>query len=218
MTNVAVVGLVAAGSFAVIDWFAVARDDRRLERVAKPAVMVVLIATVLLSGPGASPRILLLAAALAGSLAGDLLLLPPERFTYGLIAFFMAHLAYLGVFLILGPTHLDGVAIGVIVAFVVLAVIGRGILAGAARARMRRPVAAYLAAILLMAVAATGTGSVAAATGAWAFVASDAILGWDRFAAAAPGSAPAARARRLAVIVTYHGAQLLLTAAVLAAA
>ncbi|MBI3745158.1 MAG: lysoplasmalogenase [Chloroflexi bacterium] len=218
MTSVALAGLAAAGVAALVDWFAVARGDARLERVAKPLVMGILIVTVLLSDPDASRRSLLLAVALAASMTGDLLLLPPERFTFGLIAFFAAHLAYLGVFLLLGPLHADRAAIGALVAAGVLLGIGRGILAGATRAGMRRPVGAYLAVILLMAVAAGATGSLAATLGSWAFVTSDAILGWDRFAAAAPGSVRDARARRLAVIVTYHVAQLLLTTAVLAAA
>jgi len=218
VTTIALAGLAAAGVAALVDWYAVARGDLRLERIAKPLVMAILIVAVLVSDPSASSRSLLLAVALAASMTGDLLLLPPERFTYGLIAFFVAHLAYLAVFLLLGPLHADRAAIGVLVAAVVLAVVGRGILAGATGAGMRRPVAAYLAVILLMAVAATATGSIPATIGAWAFVTSDAILGWDRFASAAPHSVREARGRRLAVIVTYHVAQLLLTAAVLAAA
>lgn len=218
MTTLAVVGLAVAGAFAVVDWLAVARGDVRLERVAKPAVMAVLIVMVLLSDPNASSRSLLLAVALAASMVGDLLLLPPQRFTQGLIAFFVAHLAYLGVFVFLAPLLLERAAIAAAAGLAVLAVVGRGILTGATRAGMRRPVAAYLAAILLMAVVATATGSLVATVGAWAFVASDAILGWDRFVAAAPGSVREARSRRLAVIVTYHVGQLLLTAAVLATA
>ena len=218
MTSLEIVGVGLAATFAVIDWIAVASGDVRLERLAKPAVMAALIVTVLLSDPDASTRSLLLAVALGASLAGDLLLLPPERFTYGLIAFFAAHVAYLAVFVLVGHLRADLAAAGAVVALVVLLGIGRAILAGATAVGMRRPVAGYLAAILLMAIAATATGSLPATIGAWAFVTSDAILGWDRFAAAAPGSASAARSRRLAVIVTYHGAQLLLTAAVLAAA
>ena len=217
MTSLELVGLGMAAAFAVIDWVAVARDDSRLERVAKPAVMAALIVTVLLSDPNASSRSLLLAVALAASMVGDLLLLPPERFTQGLIAFFVAHLAYLGVFLFLAPLRLDRGVIAIVVGLGVLAVVGRGILAGATTAGLGRPVAAYLAAILVMAVVATATGSLLGTVGAWAFVASDAILGWDRFVAAAPGSIRARRSRRLAVIVPYHVGQLLLTAAVLAA-
>ena len=217
VSNLAIAGLVTAGVFAVIDWYAVTRADARLERIAKPAVMGTLIVTVLLSDPGASTRSLLLALALGASLTGDLLLLPPERFTYGLVAFFFAHVAYLALFL-LGPLHAEPAALGAIGAAIVFLVVGRGIFSGASRAGLRGPVAGYLAAIFLMAIAATARGSVPAALGAWLFVASDAMLGWDRFVARPPALPRAALLRRLGVIVTYHGAQLLLAAAILGAA
>ena len=69
-----------------------------------------------------------------------------------------------------------------------------------------------------MATAATASGLILAALGAWFFVVSDAVLGWDRFAAPPPASPRAGRARRLAIIVFYHVAQLLLVAAVLSVA
>jgi alkenylglycerophosphocholine/alkenylglycerophosphoethanolamine hydrolase len=215
--TVGLAGLGLASIFAVLDWVAVYRGDARLERRAKPAVMGVLIAAVLISDPNASSRSLLLATALATSLAGDWLLLPPVRFVNGLIAFFFAHLAYLGAFLV-GPLHLELALVGAVGAVAVLLLAGRAILAGATRAGMRRPVAGYLGAICLMAIAATASGSPAAIAGAWLFVTSDAILGWDRFVAPSPETPRATLTRRLAVIVTYHCAQLLLTAALLAAA
>ncbi len=208
------VGLGAAALLAVGDWVAVARGDQRLERRLKPAVLAPLIGAVLLSHPDASTRSILLAIALAASLAGDALLMPPERFTYGLVAFFVAHVAFLAIFL-LGPLNAPPAALGALAAAVVMLIIGRGILAGATRAGLRRPVAAYLAAIFLMAIAATASGLPVAAAGAWLFVASDAILGWDRFTAQPAATPRAAAVRRLAVMVPYHAAQLLLTAALL---
>ena len=80
---------------------------------------------------------------------------------------------------------------------------------------MGGPVVAYFGAICLMAIAATASGSSLAAAGAWLFVASDTVLGWDRFAAPPAASRAAAARRRVAVIVTYHAAQVLLTVAVL---
>jgi len=209
-------GLAIAGVLAVVDWFAVYRGDARLERRAKPAVLAVLIAAVLISDPDASLRSLLLATALAASLTGDWLLLPPVRFTLGLLAFLLAHLAFLGAFL-LGPLHAELGVIGAIGSVAVLVLAGRAILAGATRAGVRRPVGGYLAAICLMAIGATASGSPAAIAGAWLFVTSDAILGWDRFVATAPQTPRASVARRVAVMVPYHAAQLLLTAALLAA-
>jgi uncharacterized membrane protein YhhN len=209
-----VAALVVAGLTAVADWIAVASNHRSVERIAKPAVIVCLLGGVVLADPGASASRWLLVAALAASLAGDWFLLPPVRFTAGLAAFLAAHLAYLALFL-LGDLEGGWAALGVAAAVVLLATAGRSILAGAARAGFGGPVVAYFTAICLMAIAATATGSPLAAAGAWLFVASDTLLGWDRFAAP-PATSPAARARRsVAVIVTYHVAQVLLTVAVL---
>ncbi|HSO30014.1 MAG TPA: lysoplasmalogenase [Candidatus Sulfomarinibacteraceae bacterium] len=206
--------LVAASVAAVVDWLAVARDEPRIERLAKPAVIVALIGAVLLSDPSASPARLLLVAALAASLVGDWLLLPPVRFVGGLVAFLVAHLAYLAIFL-LGDLDAGLAFIGAGASVALLVTLGRAILAGAARGGMGGPVVAYFGAICLMAIAATATGSPAATAGAWLFVASDSMLGWDRFAAPPPVTRGAASRRRLVVIVTYHAAQILLTVGIL---
>lgn len=206
--------IAAAACFAAADWAAVARADQLFERIAKPAVIVALFAAVILAGPGISPVRWLLVVALAASLAGDWLLLPPGQFVGGLAAFLVAHLAYLGLFLLAGPRPEPATA-GALAMAVVFVTVGRRIVAGAAGADLAGPVAAYLAAIGAMAVAATATGVPLAAAGAWLFVVSDAVLGWDRFVAAAPPSRRAAAIRRLAIIVPYHLAQVLLTVAVL---
>ncbi len=217
MTPAVVGALVAAGFVAVADWVAVSRDDAAFERLAKPAVIICLFAAVVLASPGTSVARWLLVIALAASLAGDWLLLPPGQFIAGLLAFLVAHLAYLALFLLghVGRLEGQGAALGVAVALVVLALIGRPIVAGARRAGLLGPVVAYLAALCLMAIAATASGSTLAVTGAWLFVASDALLGWDRFAAPPAASAFEAIRRRLGVVVSYHWAQVLLTIAIL---
>ncbi|TAJ99211.1 MAG: lysoplasmalogenase [Chloroflexota bacterium] len=214
MTGPVIAALIAAGFLAVADWISVARADRLFEGIAKPAVIFSLFVAVLLAGPGASPVRWLLIVALAASLAGDWLLLPPGLFVAGLVAFLVAHLAYLALFL-LGDLHAVPAALGAAGAVVLLVTAGRAILAGAATARLGRPVIAYFGAICAMAIAATASGNALAATGAWLFVASDTILGWDRFAAPPATSPEAAARRRVAVIVPYHVAQVLLVVAVL---
>ncbi len=214
MTLPGAIMLVVACLAAVVDWLAVARNDLRTERIAKPAVIVALLAAVVLAGPGSTPVRALLVVALAASLAGDLLLLPPGRFTAGLVAFLVAHLAYLALFL-LGPLDAGAAAVGLGISVVVLIVAGRPILAGARSAGMGGPVAVYFGVICLMAIAATASLSPGAAVGGWLFILSDALLGWDRFAAPPAGSAASAARRRVAVMVTYHAAQILLTIAVL---
>lgn len=214
MTSGTLTALVAAGFLAAVDWAAVLRGNRAGERVAKPAVMACLILAVLLGDPAAAPVRWLLVAALAASLAGDWLLLPPGRFTAGLVAFLVAHLAYLVIFLS-GPLASNGLLIGLVAAAIVMVTVGRVILAGAASTGERLPVAIYLVVISTMAIAATGSGSAIAAIGAWLFVASDAMLGWDRFVATPAVTAGADARRRLLVMVTYHSAQLVLTIAIL---
>jgi uncharacterized membrane protein YhhN len=206
--------LVVAGVVAVLDWAAVLGKNLRRERMAKPAVIACLIVAVLLGDPGASPARWLLVAALAASLVGDWLLLPSGRFTPGLVAFLVAHLAYLAVFL-REPLSPSGLALGLLAAAVVLVMVGRVILAGAARTGERLPVAIYLIVISAMAVAASGSGSVPATIGAWLFVASDAMLGWDRFVGMPAVTADADARRRVLVMVTYHAAQVVLTIAIL---
>ncbi|MBI2762784.1 MAG: lysoplasmalogenase [Chloroflexi bacterium] len=214
MTGVESTGLAAAMLLALVDWAAVARADARLERWAKPAVMVALLGAVVLSDPEASTRSLLLAAALGASLVGDILLLPPTRFTAGLVAFLLAHVAYIGAFL-LGPLFAPPAVLGVLVALAVLAIPGRPILAGATAAGMRWPVAIYFAAIVLMVISATASGSPFTAIGAWLFVASDARLGWGQFVTPHGRQAAAPAWHRLGVLVPYHAGQILLTTTIL---
>ena len=81
--------------FAALDWAAVARGWKVLSYIAKPAVMVCLIAWLGVNG-GWSGVLLWFTAGLIFSLAGDIfLMLPKERFVAGLVAFLLAHLAYI---------------------------------------------------------------------------------------------------------------------------
>ncbi len=214
MTTLEMILLAVAGLVAVFDWYAVARDDLRRERIAKPAVIVVLLLAVFLGDPEAQWTSIFLAAALGASFFGDLLLLPPVRFSAGLTAFFVAHLAYLGA-LALGHLETGLATIGALAGAAVLTVVGRPILRAAAKAGMRRPVASYFGAIILMAVAATASGSPIAAAGGWLFVASDAVLGRRQFVEDPAAVAAAPAWHRLGVMIPYHLGQILLTAAIL---
>ncbi len=209
MTPLAWALVAAACAAAVADWFAVATARLALERIAKPAVLILLFAAALVSAqaePVVRPWLLV---ALLGSLAGDVLLLPGGRFTGGLVAFLAAQLAYLVAFAQL-PGGSAGLMVGGVLAVLLIAVVGRVIIRGAARSGFGLPVAVYLAAICGMALSATRTELPLAAIGAWLFVTSDATLGWDRFAAPPAATPREATMRRLAVITTYHAAQVLL--------
>jgi uncharacterized membrane protein YhhN len=214
-----VVGLLGIAAIAaVIDWVAVWVDgprSRAVERVAKPVVLLALLAVAVAwpagTGDAAAVRPWLIAA-LAASLAGDVLLLPPGRFVAGLVAFLLAHLAYLVAFAQL-PGSVPWLVVGVVLAGGVAATVGRLLVGAARRVGLAAPVAVYLVAICGMAIAATRTGVPAAILGAWLFVASDAMLAWGRFKAPPPGSPRGTPRLRVAVIVTYHLGQVLLVAA-----
>lgn len=235
--------LAAAGVVALADWWAVwnaglSPRATLVERVAKPAVLLLLVAAAVMApasgvawGAAARP---FLVAALICSLAGDVLLLPGGVFIGGLVAFLLGHVAYIAAFVQV-PVAPEGLLGGSLVAGILAGIVGRLIVAAAGRSGLGVPVAAYLLVILAMAVLATGTLAPAAVLGAWLFVASDSMLGWGRFVSAPAAGAPAVagapadagapavagapaedrgdRRLNLAVIVTYHLGQALLLVA-----
>ena len=210
----AVAAFLPAIVAALVDWVAVFKGGARwirVERIAKPLVPA-LLAVAFLAWPEASmavpavrPWVVI---ALVASLVGDVLLLPPGRLAGGLLAFLLAHLAYLAAFVQL-PGSVPWLVAGLVAAVVVAATVGRALVLAARGAGLAAPVAAYLVVICAMAVAATRTGMPAAIVGAWLFVTSDTLLGWGTF------RGPESRTGRVAVIVTYHLAQLLLVVALL---
>lgn len=191
--------LAAAAVAAVTDWVAVARDDRRLELAAKPAVLALLVGAALALDPADAHERAWFVAALLLSLAGDVFLLFEERwFLAGLGSFLLAHLAYVVGFLVAGQ-HVGGVLVGLVVVVALVATLGRRVM----RAAADPAVVGYVAVISLMVVTAFGSASWAAIAGAGLFYVSDLTLGWRRFVVARPWM-------DLVVIVTYHLAQGLL--------
>lgn len=185
---------------AVGDWWAVARDRRRLEYVLKPATLVALIGVAVLMDADSGVVQTWFVIALSFSLAGDvLLMLPRDAFRAGLVAFLIAHVAYtVGI-------NVDGggaVALAVATAIVAAAAVplGARIIAGL-RSRgevaLVGPVSAYMVVISAMVASALAAGEAWAAAGAVLFYASDALIGWTRFVGPVPSG-------RLAIMVTYH--------------
>ena len=196
--------IVAAVAVAVVDWIAVARDRRSLEYVAKPLVMVVLVAAALVIDPVDDTARTWFVVALALSLAGDVFLMVPRNlFVPGLVSFLLGHVAY-----IVGLRHLGtstaGAVAGVVVVAVALPFLAPRILS-AIRAseepEMAAPVTVYMAVISAMVVAAGASGSVLALVAAVSFYVSDALIAWTRFVRDL-------RHGRVAVMVTYHLAQI----------
>ncbi len=197
---------------ALVDWRAVVRDDRRTERWAKPAVVGGLLVVALLVGAADSRTGRWVLLALALGLVGDVLLLPEiDRFLGGLVAFLLGHLAWVAACVTVGLDRPVLAWMGVAVLGVAL-VAGRRILPSAHRdggVALAGAVAAYMLVIGVMAVAGWATGRLLVGLGATLFVVSDTVLAHGRFVAERHWGRPV-------VIVTYHLAQALLLAGLLA--
>lgn len=196
------VTLVVAG----VDWFAVARGDKRLEYVAKPATMLPLIAlAAVIDAPAPAMRGWFVVAIVFG-LAGDVFLMfeRDELFVFGLGSFLVGHVAYV-VGLVRGGTSGGWMLVGAVVAFTAIAAVGPTIVRCAADRdrRLGAPVAVYICVIAVMVAVAIGSGVAVAVLGALLFFASDFVIGWSRFVQPVPAS-------RMVIIVSYHLGQLLL--------
>jgi alkenylglycerophosphocholine/alkenylglycerophosphoethanolamine hydrolase len=196
--------LVIAGVAAVLDWWAVARGDRRVEYGAKPAATFALLVVALSLDPEHDARRAWFVAGLALSLAGDIfLMLPRDRFVAGLASFLLGHLAYVVGFWVDDQPGGLPLVVGVVAVAVVVVVLARRILGGlraSGHGELVAPVTAYMGVIAVMVLSATGTGAAPAIVGAWLFLASDALIAWNRFVR------PLAWAP-VTIMVTYHLAQ-----------
>lgn len=182
--------LCAFWGFAGLDWIAVARENKPLEYLAKPATLLALLLWAAQT-PGVSPW---LTAALAFSLLGDVfLMLPIDAFIAGLGSFLIGHLAYLGAFTAPWSSRLGWLA----VLLVVSAPLSGRLLRAIDEPPLRIAVAVYVLAISTMVASAIAGGSPVAIGGALLFMASDLMIGWSRFVQ--PWSWA-----KVAIIVTYH--------------
>lgn len=191
--------------------------SRTLVYFFKPLTTLLILAIALRQASGAvGPYAGAIALGLVFSLAGDVfLMLPRDRFREGLTSFLVAHLCYIAAFTSETAFFADPAAT---VAFGALGLLLLRSLWPGVPGRLRVPVVLYVAVILTMALQATGRAlrvhdvpSLLAAAGAALFVASDALLSWDRFRASF-------RSSRAAVLSTYFLAQWLIALSVPAAA
>jgi uncharacterized membrane protein YhhN len=203
---------------ALLDWFAVATQNKRLELFAKPAVMVLLLAW-LWTATGFRGPTIFFAAGLLFSLAGDVfLMLPKERFIAGLISFLIAHLFYIiGFTRSLPPASLPVFIVAALVALTAWQIFRRvrAGLAASGKEKLILPVLVYTTVISVMLFTAlltlindnwgAGTALLASAGGLLFFL-SDGILAWNKFVEPLKNG-------RLAVIVTYHVGQMLIALA-----
>ena len=192
-----------AGAAAAGDWFAVTRERKPLEYACKPAVMAFLLWAALGLRPDHPAQRGWFVAALALSLAGDVfLMLPRDAFVPGLASFLLAHLAYIAG-LRIGGAAWPWVALALVALTLPAAFVGGRIIRALRESSQRAllgPVAAYMAAISLMAACALASRRPLAAGGAALFYVSDSLIAWNRFVRPL-------RWAPLAIIVTYHLAQ-----------
>lgn len=188
-------------ALAIADWVAVARGNKRADYFFKPAALSALIAVAVTEDVATAVVV-----ALAFSLAGDVfLMLPRNLFIFGLGSFLMAHSAY---FIAFRPIPDEWwIPAAWLLPVGVLLVLKMKDGAG----KLFPALVAYMIAIIAMVVAAASemweseaiSSWPLAATGAGLFMASDALIGWNRFVESLAW-AP------VAIIVTYHVAQMLL--------
>ena len=207
--------LILAGAVAVSDWFAVSRRLYRIEYLAKPLTLVLLIVAACFADLGATKPWVL--AALVLGLLGDIALLfseenqpageaPPDvPFLIGLGSFLFGHIAYLIAFTRHGLHPIQLLAGGLVVVGAAVLALPK-ILRGARRQGGRElavPVGGYAALLSAMTVLGFGTAAVVTAIGALLFLLSDLTLAWGRFVQALLRGP-------VIVAVTYHLAQLLI--------
>ncbi len=204
---------------AILEWLAVRLAWRRLEYIAKPGVMILLVAWLCTSSDLEGALLWFWLGALF-SLAGDIfLLLPPERrtFAWGLRAFLLAHVAY-----IVGLNHhLAAPALPMLIIAAIISsfsiLFGRQIMTGLRKKKLGRlipPVIAYIFTISIMVFSALITlfcpewklpAAILVATGSTLFMISDSILAWNRFVTNI-------RQGRLILMITYHLGQMAILA------
>jgi uncharacterized membrane protein YhhN len=206
MNGLAAVFLVAAGVAAAVDWAAVGFKSKPWEYVGKPLALACLIVVAATLDPAIPDRRVWFLVALGLSLLGDFfLMLPKDLFVFGLASFLGAHIAYIIGFSV-DPAGAGATLVAGAIVVVILGIVGSQILRGVAATdrAMGPPVVLYMIAIAAMATRALATGDGLAVAGASLFVASDSLIAWNRFVAPRPWMP-------LAIIVTYHVGQALLT-------
>ena len=181
----------------------------------KPMALAIAIILIAISAYQSSDRVTfdpkpwcLLLAALVLSLAGDVLLMFKGFFIPGLVAFLLAHLAY--VLLLRQDARWFAQRSALLATLAVGAATYAFLWLGGLPAALRAPVAAYVLAIALMAAQALGRASVLRDRGAWCvaagacfFMLSDTLLATHRFVQTLPLA-------QLWVLATYFAAQALI--------
>jgi uncharacterized membrane protein YhhN len=209
-------GLVLFFLVSALDWVAVARGWKKIEYLAKPGAMLVLLGLLVLVGGFRSTPLICFGLGIFFSLAGDtFLMISFYRFSNrwffpGLAAFLLAHVSYIvglnSPFPSVSPLWSMGIAL--VLALTASRVLRR-LIAGVRQKGLRRlviPVGLYGMVITLMLLSALLTlytsdwktsASGLVALGATLFFFSDIILAWNKFVTPIKNG-------RLANMILYH--------------
>jgi uncharacterized membrane protein YhhN len=209
-------GLILFFAIAIFDWVAVARKWNRVEFIAKPLAMVVLIGLLLFEGGLRNLPLICFTAGIILSLAGDIFLMinttgiSKRWFILGLVAFLLAHVAYIAGLNIPLPdvSPLWSMGLAIVLSLTVARFL-RQIISSIRKNGMNWlviPVGIYATIITLMLLSALLTlsrsdWSFSAAglvsLGALLFYTSDLLLAWDRFVSPVKNG-------RLVNMISYH--------------
>ena len=214
--------LLLAILFAALESLALWKYWLNLEYIAKPAVMISLFLW-LFTSTGLNGALLWFGLGIILSLAGDvLLMLSLDRFfLFGLVAFLLAHLAYvIGFNIPLPEFSVWSIVFAVMVSLGGARVIRRIVdaLPSRGQARMRVPIIVYSTVISVMLLSAMmklmdltwdANAALLVSGGAFLFYISDIILAWNKFVALIQYG-------RIYNIAAYHLGQIMLIAGVIA--
>jgi len=214
--------LVAAFVFAALEALALQKNLFTLEVIAKPGVMVSLFLWLWLS-VGLNGPLLWFGLGIFLSLTGDvLLMISLDRFFLGgLVAFLLAHVAYVVGFNIPVPEmNFFGIVFALMIGLGGARIIRRILdrLPATGQGRMRLPIIIYSTVISVMLLSAmmklvdiswNASAAALVAAGAFLFYLSDIILAWNKFVAPIKGG-------RIYNIGAYHLGQIALIAGVIA--
>jgi uncharacterized membrane protein YhhN len=212
---------------AVLDWVAVAKGWNKVEYLAKPGTMLVLIGLLALVGGFGSLPLICFGLGIFFSLAGDVFLMisyasfSDRWFVPGLVAFLLAHLAYITGLNTPLPNVSPIWSLGLAIVLALTAArILRRILTGVRQKGLLglvRPVGIYGMVITLMLLSAlltldNSTWKISAAglvaAGATLFYFSDVLLAWNKFVNPIKNG-------RLANMILYHFGQFALVTGVI---
>ena len=219
-------GFILLFLVAVTDWVAVAKGWKKVEYLAKPATMILLLIWLVFVGGLQSLPLACFALGIFFSLAGDVFLMVSYArfsnrwFIPGLVAFLLAHIAYIAGLNTPLPnvSPIWSLGIAVILALTAARVLRR-IIAGVRQKGLKRmvtPVGLYGMVITLMLLSANLTlynsswktsAAGLVSVGAILFYSSDIILAWNKFVNPIKNG-------RLANMSLYHLGQFALVAGV----